>query len=272
MKKNTFASNLYIALIFIFLYAPIAVMTLFSFNSSSSTYQLNGFSTHWYSEMFSDSAAMQSLKNTVILALVTAAVSTILGVMAAIGFFNSKNKLYKTAMMNVTNVPMMNPEIVTGIAMMLLFVFAGTLVHKTDVLGFWTLLIAHVTFSLPYVILNVLPKLKQFDMHVYEAAVDLGCKPFKAFFKVVFPDIITGIISGCVMSFTLSLDDFIISYFTNGPSFQTLPIYIFSMTKKRVKPDMYALSTLMFVVILALLVLMNVAQARAERKGKSDAK
>ena len=161
-------------------------------------------------------------------------------------------------------------RIVTGIAMMLLFVFAGSLINRSDVLGFWTLLIAHVTFALPYVILNVMPKLRQFDMHIYEAAVDLGCKPYKAFFKVVMPEIITGIITGCVMSFTLSLDDFIISYFTNGPSFQTLPIYIFSMTKKRVKPDMYALSTLMFVVILVLLVLMNFAQNRAERKGKRD--
>lgn len=271
-KKTSFVSKFYVALIFIFLYAPIAVMTLFSFNSTTSTYTFGGFSTHWYSEMFSNTTAMQALKNTIILAVCTAIVATILGVLAAIGFFKSKNKLYKAMMMNVTNVPMMNPEIVTGIAMMLLFVFAGTLIKKSEVLGFWTLLIAHVTFALPYVILNVLPKLKQFDMHVYEAAVDLGCKPFKAFFKVVFPEIITGIITGCVMSFTLSLDDFIISYFTNGPSFQTLPIYIFSMTKKRVKPDMYALSTLMFVVILVLLILMNIAQNRAQRKGKGDAK
>lgn len=271
-KKTSFMSKFYIVLVFIFLYAPIAVMTLFSFNSTTSTYTFGGFSLHWYQEMFNDTAAMQSLENTVILAVCTAAAATILGVMAAIGFFNSKNKLYKSAMMNVTNVPMMNPEIVTGIAMMLLFVFAGVLVNKSNVLGFWTLLVAHITFALPYVILNVLPKLKQFDMNVYEAAVDLGCKPVKAFFKVVFPEIVTGIITGCVMSFTLSLDDFIISYFTNGPSFQTLPIYIFSMTKKRVKPDMFALSTLMFAVILILLILMNVAQNRAENKGKRDAK
>ena len=155
-------------------------------------------------------------------------VSTVLGVLAAVGLFNSKSKLYKSAMMTTTNIPMMNPEIVTGIAMMLLFVFAGSLVNKSNILGFWTLLIAHVTFALPYVILNVIPKLKQFDMRVYEAALDLGCKPIKAFFKVVIPEILSGIITGCVMSFTLSLDDFIISYFTNGPSFQTLPIYIFS--------------------------------------------
>ncbi|MDD6728372.1 MAG: ABC transporter permease [Eubacteriales bacterium] len=265
-------SKFYVVLVFAFLYLPIGVMTLFSFNNTTSTYIFSGFSLHWYEEMFSDAAAMQALKNTLLLAVCTAAVSTILGILAAVGLFNSRNKLYKRAMMTVTNIPMMNPEIVTGIAMMLLFVFAGTLVNKSDVLGFWTLLIAHVTFALPYVILNVMPKLRQFDMHVYEAALDLGCKPVKAFFKVVMPEILSGIITGCVMSFTLSLDDFIISYFTNGPSFQTLPIYIFSMTKKRVKPDMFALSTLMFVVILVLLVLMNVAQSRADRKGKSDSK
>lgn len=268
--KTSRLSKFYVALIYIFLYAPIAVMMLFSFNSSTSTYVFSGFSLHWYEEMFSDAAAMQSLKNTVVLAVCTAAVSTVLGIIAAIGLFNSKNKLYKRAMMTATNIPMMNPEIVTGIAMMLLFVFAGALVNKSDVLGFTTLLIAHVTFSIPYVILNVMPKLRQFDMHIYEAAVDLGCKPVKAFFKVVMPHILSGIITGCVMSFTLSLDDFIISYFTNGPSFQTLPIYIFSMTKKRVKPDMFALSTLMFVVILVLLVLMNVAQSKADRKGKRE--
>lgn len=273
MKKKTSAvSGIYIALIFIFLYAPIAVMMLFSFNSTASTYTFSGLSLHWYREMFSDAAAMNSLKNTVILALATAVVASVIGLLASIGLFNSKNRLYKRTMMTATNIPMMNPEIVTGIAMMLLFVFAGTLVNKSDVLGFWTLLIAHVTFALPYVILNVMPKLKQFDMHVYEAALDLGCKPAKAFFKVVMPEIITGIITGFVMSFTLSLDDFIISYFTNGPSFQTLPIYIFSMTKKRVKPDMFALSTLMFVVILVLLILMNIAQNKAARKGKREAK
>lgn len=267
-KKTSPLSKVYMAIIFLFLYAPIIVMMVFSFNASSSTYQMDGFSTYWWKEMFSNNAAMDALKNTVILAVVTSAVSTLLGVLAAVGLFNSKNKLYKRSMMTATNIPMMNPEIVTGISMMLLFVFAGTLIDFTEVLGFWTILIAHVTFCLPYVILNVMPKLRQFDMNVYEAAVDLGCKPFTAFIKVVLPEIMSGIITGCVMSFTLSLDDFIISYFTNGPSFQTLPIYIFSLTKKRVKPDMFALSTLMFAVILVLLVLMNVAQSRADRKGE----
>ena len=268
-NKVSVASRIYMALVFVFLYAPIAVMMVFSFNSTTSTYQMEGFSTYWWKEMFADTAAMNAMKNTVILAICTAVAAGIIGVMAAVGLFLSKNKLYKRAMMNVTNIPMMNPEIVTGISMMLLFVFAGTLVHKSQVLGFGTLLIAHITFCLPYVILNVMPKLRQFDSSVYEAAVDLGCKPFRAFFKVVMPESMSGIVTGCVMSFTMSLDDFIISYFTNGPSFQTLPIYIFSLTKKRVKPDMFALSTLMFVVILVLLVLMNVSQARAEKKEES---
>ena len=268
-NKVSVASRIYMALVFVFLYAPIAVMMVFSFNSTTSTYQMEGFSTYWWKEMFADTAAMNAMKNTVILAICTAVAAGIIGVMAAVGLFLSKNKLYKRAMMNVTNIPMMNPEIVTGISMMLLFVFAGTLVHKSQVLGFGTLLIAHITFCLPYVILNVMPKLRQFDSSVYEAAVDLGCKPFRAFFKVVMPEIMSGIVTGCVMSFTMSLDDFIISYFTNGPSFQTLPIYIFSLTKKRVKPDMFALSTLMFVVILVLLVLMKVSQARAEKKEES---
>lgn len=268
-NKVSVVSRIYMALVFVFLYAPIAVMMVFSFNSTTSTYQMEGFSTYWWKEMFADTAAMNAMKNTIILAICTAVAAGIIGVMAAVGLFLSKNKLYKRAMMNVTNIPMMNPEIVTGVSMMLLFVFAGTLVHKSQVLGFGTLLIAHITFCLPYVILNVMPKLRQFDSSVYEAAVDLGCKPFRAFFKVVMPEIMSGIVTGCVMSFTMSLDDFIISYFTNGPSFQTLPIYIFSLTKKRVKPDMFALSTLMFVVILVLLVLMNVSQARAEKKEKS---
>lgn len=265
-KTSSVFSRLYMVLIFIFLYAPIAVMTVFSFNSSTSTYIFDGISIYWWKEMFHDISAMQSLKNTLILAVCTAFLASVIGIFAAVGLFLSKNKIYKRAMMTATNIPMMNPEIVTGISMMLLFVFAGTLVKRSEVLGFWTLLIAHITFALPYVILNVMPKLKQFDINVYEAALDLGCKPFKAFMKVVFPEILSGIITGCVMSFTLSLDDFIISYFTNGPSFQTLPIYIFSLTKKRVKPDMFALSTLMFLVILVLLVLMNVSQGRAEKK------
>lgn len=273
MKKSKLSpvSKVYLALIIFFLYAPIGVMALFSFNESSSTYVFSGFSLKWWSEMFGNAAAMSALKNTLVLAVCSAVISTVMGTMAAVGIFNYRNKRLKRAVLTVTNIPMMNPEIVTGISMMLLFVFLGAAVHISSALNFWSLLAAHVTFCLPYVILNVLPKLRQFDINIYEAAVDLGCKPVKAFFKVVLPNITTGIITGLVMSFTLSLDDFIISYFTNGPSFQTLPIYIFSLTKKRVKPDMYALSTLIFLVILVLLILMNTAQARAE-KGKGERK
>ena len=168
--------------------------------------------------------------------------------------------------MGVTNIPMMNPEIVTGISMMLLFVFCANLVGKTDALGFGTMLVAHITFNLPYVILSVLPKIRQLDKYLPEAAMDLGCTPLQAFFKVILPSISTGIFSGLMMSYTLSLDDFVISYFTQGPSFETLPIRIFSMTKKRVTPDMYALSTLIFVIILLLLVVLNVSQIRGEKK------
>ncbi len=270
-KKLSVLAKLYIALIIFFLYAPIVVMALFSFNSTPSTYIFSEFSTKWWTEMFRNSAAMQALKSTILLAVVSAIISTVLGTLAAVGIYNYTNKRLKSVVMSVTNIPMMNPEIVTGISMMLLFVFSAHLLNKANALNFWSLLIAHVTFCLPYVILHVLPKLRQFDINIYEAAVDLGCKPLAAFFKVVMPNITSGIITGLVMSFTLSLDDFIISYFTSGPSFQTLPIYIFSLTKKRVKPDMYALSTLIFAVILVLLILLNIAQLRAQ-KGKSEKK
>lgn len=269
MTKTSPLAKLYIALVFVFLYAPMVVMMVFSFNSSESTYIFEGFSLQWYERLFQDKVTMDALKNTIILAVTSAAISTILGTLAAVGLNSMKNKFVKSSVMAVTNIPMMNPEIVTGISMMLLFVFAGTLFSKRDVLGFGTLLIAHVTFQLPYVILSVLPKLRQTDNRIFEAAQDLGCHPLKAFFKVVFPAILPGIISGAIMAFTLSLDDFIISYFTNGPDFQTLPIHIFSMTKKRVKPDMYALSTLIFGAMFILLVLMNVAQSRSDKKQRA---
>ncbi len=265
-KKQPFIQKIYLFLIMLFLYFPIGAIAFFSFNSTSSTYTFSGFSLQWYQSLLHDEVAMDALKNTLVLAVVCAIVSTLLGTVASVGIFLMKNKHLKRATMTVTNIPMMNPEIVTGVSMMLLFVFAGTLVHKSSSLGFGTLLIAHITFSLPYVILSVLPKLRQFDTNIFEAAMDLGCKPFGAFMNVVLPDITSGIITGAIMSFTLSLDDFIISYFTNGPSFQTLPIYIFSMTKKIVKPDMYALSTIIFLTILLLLVLLNIGTAAQEKR------
>lgn len=265
-KKTSPLSKLYMLLVFLFLYAPIAVLFVYSFNASSSTSVFTGFSLRWYEALLKDEESIKALYNTLILAVTSSAASTVMGTAAAVGINSLKNKYVKSTVMTVTNIPMMNPEIVTGISMMLLFVFVGKLLDVTNVLGFWTMFIAHVTFNLPYVILNVMPKLRQLDVHLPEAAMDLGCTPVKAFFKVVMPGIMPGIVSGMIMAFTLSLDDFVISYFTTGPSFQTLPIRIFSMTKKRVKPDMYALSTLIFLAVLALLILVNVAQSRSEKK------
>lgn len=267
MKKAL--SNLYIALIMIFLYAPMLVMIVLSFNSSASTSVMSGFSLKWYGELINDTTTLTALRNTLVLAVVSSVISIVIGTAAAVGINNIKKKWLQSSILTVTNIPMMNPEIVTGVSLMLLFVFVGKLVGMSDVLGFPTLLIAHITFNLPYVILSVLPKLRQTDTHLAEAAQDLGCTPVQAFFKVILPNISSGIITGFIMAFTLSLDDFIISYFVSGPKFQTLPIVIFSMTKKKVKPDMYALSTLIFVAVLVLLVLMNIMQVRSEKKEQS---
>jgi len=254
MKKTL---NIYSILIYIFLYAPIAVLIIYSFNSSNSTSVFTGVSLRWYKELFSDSATLNALKNTLILALASSVIATVMGTLAAVGMYKIKNKFISGAFDTVTNIPMMNPDIVTGISLMLLFVFVGTLVNASSNLSFWTVLIAHITFNLPYVYLNVLPKLKQMEKALPEAALDLGCTPMQSFLKVELPNILPGIISGFIMAFTLSLDDFVISYFTVGNGFETLPIRIYSMTKKRVTPDMYALSTLIFIAILMLLLLSN---------------
>ena len=261
-------SKVYTALIFIFLYAPIAILVLFSFNSINSTGYFAGFSLHWYEELFRDSATLAALKNTLILAVASSLIATVIGTAAAVGIDRMKNKYVKGAVMTATNIPMMNPDIVTGISMMLLFVFVGKLLKLDNNLNFGTLLIAHITFNLPYVILSVLPKIKQLDPQLPEAAMDLGCTPLKAFFKVELPAIMPGVLTGLIMAFTLSLDDFVISYFTIGSGFETLPIRIYSMTNKRVTPDMYALSTLIFIAILVLLILSNVSSTRAEKKMK----
>ncbi len=269
MNKVKTMGKLYTFLILLFLYAPIFILVLFSFNASHSTSVLSGFSLRWYKELMYDNATLEALKNTIVLAVSSSVLATLIGTGAAVGIFQYKLKWFKSSLLTVTNIPMMNPEIVTGISMMLLFVFVGVLVDKTGVLGFTTLLIAHVTFNLPYVILSVLPKLRQTDKHLSEAAQDLGCTPLQSFFKVVLPAIMPGIITGLIMSFTLSLDDFIISYFVSGPTSQTLPIRIFSMTKKRVTPDMYALSSLIFITVLILLILVNISQVRGEKKKKA---
>lgn len=272
MTKTKIPSKIYVALILLFLYLPMFIIMVLSFNSSNSTSVMQGFSFKWYFELFKDSATIEALKNTIVLAVTSSVTATVIGTMAAVGIDKMKKSWRKDTLITVTNIPMMNPEIVTGVSMMLLFVFIGTALGINGILGFWTLFIAHVTFCIPYVILNVMPKLKQTDIHLAEAAQDLGCTPFKAFFKVILPSIFPGVLSGLIMSFTLSLDDFIISYFVCGPKFQTLPIRIFSMTKKRVTPDMYALSTLIFVTILVLLILVNVFQDNNEQRKKGRVK
>jgi len=273
MKKSRgILSKAYTGLILFFLYAPLLVMVLFSFNESTSTAQFQGVTLYWYGELLRNEAAKQALVNTLLLALLAAAVSVVLGTAAALGIDRTRRKWAQALLLNVTNVPLMNPEIVTGISMMLLFVFGARLLRIADPLGFVSLLIAHVTFCLPYVILSVLPKLRQTDPHLAEAAQDLGASPISAFFKVVLPAISTGVFSAFLMAFAISLDDFVISNFTNGPSFQTLPLYIYSMTKKRVKPDMYALSSLIFLAIFLLLMLSNVVQAQAEKRQKINKK
>ncbi|MBP3441196.1 MAG: ABC transporter permease [Clostridia bacterium] len=272
MKKMSLPSKLYLAIVVLFLYLPIIMLMVLSFNASNSTSVMSGFSLRWYVELFKDEATIQAFYNTLVLAVFTAVTSTFIGTLAAVGIDKMKKGFWKTSLTTITNIPMMNPEIVTGVSMMLLFVFIGSVLKVNGILGFWTLFIAHVTFSLPYVILNIMPKLKQTDVHISEAAQDLGCTKLQAFLKVVLPAIRPGIIAGFIMAFTLSLDDFIISYFVSGPKFQTLPIRIFSMTKKRVTPDMYALSTLIFVAILILLVCVNIFQSKNDNSKLSSKK
>ena len=266
MKK---AGNIYIAVIFAVMYMPLIVMVVFSFNAANSTSNFSGFSTYWYSEMLRDAATMQALKNTFVLAGATAVCSTVLGTVAAVGIFGMKNKWFKSGILSVTNIPMMNPEIVTGVSLMLLFAFVGRITSSPEALGFGTMLIAHVTFSLPYVVLNVLPKLRQTDPHLAEAAQDLGSTPVQEFFRVVLPSIMPGIVSGALMAFTLSIDDFVISHYVSG-SYVTLPLLIYSMTKKRVTPKMYAVCTCIFLSVLALLLIMNIMQIRQAKKNKKS--
>ena len=263
------ASKVFTALIMIFLFAPIVILLVFSFNEAKSLSVFSGFSFYWYGELFRDSETLNAVKNTLVLAVCAAAISTVMGTAAAVGINKLRNRYLHAVMDTVTNIPMINPEIITGISLMLMFVFVGRLFGAATSLSFWTMLIAHVTFCLPYVILQVLPKLQQMDASLPEAAMDLGCTPLRAFFKVEIPEILPGIITGLIMAFTLSLDDFVISYFTAGNGFQTLPIRIYSMTKKTVTPKMYALATIIFFVILALLLISNLSDTDSSRAIKA---
>ena len=260
------ASKIYTALVMIFLFAPIAILLVFSFNKAKSLSVFSGFSFYWYRELFRDVETLKAVRNTLILAVSAALISTVMGTAAAVGINKLRNKLLRTVMDSVTNIPMINPDIITGISLMLMFVFVGRLFGAATSLSFLTMLIAHITFCLPYVILQVLPKLQQMDKALPEAAMDLGCTPLRAFFKAELPEILPGVVTGMIMAFTLSLDDFVISYFTSGNGFQTLPIRIYNMTKKTVTPKMYALATIIFFVILTLLLVSNLYDEETVRK------
>ena len=259
-------SKIYNGIIFTFLYAPIVVLIVYSFNDSKNRVQWGGFTLDWYRDLFSNELILESLMVTLQIAVLAALISTVIGTMAAVGIFNMNGRL-RHAMESLNNIPMVNPEIVTGISMMLMFV---AIYRATGLLqpGFATLLIAHITFCIPYVVLQVMPKLRQMNKHMYEAALDLGCTPFSAFFKVVLPEIMPGVITGALMAFTMSLDDFVISYFNSGSTAQNLSVTIYSMTKKPVTPEVNALSTLMFGTVLILLIIVNVRQVRDLKKQK----
>ena len=268
MKK---LAKAYIGLVLMFLYVPIFVLIVFSFNTTKSRSVMSGFTLDWYIKLFRNEIIMSSLVNTIIIAVIASIGATILGTAAAIGI-NNMRKLPKAIVLNITNFPIINPEIVTGVSLMLLFVFFAARMNLE--FGFVTLIIAHITFDVPYVILNIMPKFRQMDPFLYEAAQDLGCNPVKAFFKVVLPEIMPGVVSGFLMSFTYSLDDFIISYFTCGSSTQTLPITIYSMTRRKVSPEINALSTLIFAVVVIVLIVKNVVERRSEKnaviKGEAE--
>ena len=250
-------SKIYMFLIFALLYIPIIVLIVFSFNESGSLSEFTGFSPIWYEELFNDEAAFLALKNSLILAVCSALCATVIGTFAALGIHHMRKKYVKNAIKSITNIPMVNPDIVTGVSMMLLFVAVATILKTNDFLGFGTMLIAHTTFNLPYVLLSVLPRFNQLDTSLSEAAMDLGCTPTKAFFKVELPQIIPGIASGIMLAFTMSLDDFVISHFVSSPNFQTLPLYIYNQTAHNVKFSMYALCALIIAIILVILLLVN---------------
>ena len=264
------ANRIITILIFIFLYIPMAVLIVASFNTGKDIAHFEGFTLMRYAELFRDEHLLQLLRNSLVISILSTAIATTFGTVAAVGIHNLKPKLRKVVM-SLTNVPMTNPDIVTGVSLSLLFVFVGTkMLGQRDALTFWTLLIAHITFNLPYVILNVMPKLQQMDNSLQDAAMDLGCTPMQAFFKVTLHEIMPGVISGAIMAFTMSLDDFVISYFVTGLDFVTLPVEIYSYTKKPIQPKIYAMFTLLFVLIFVLMVSMNLMQLRSEKRKKEN--
>ncbi len=263
MKK---ANRVFTILIFVLLYAPMMVLIVGSFNMGKSLSRFDGFTFHQYAELFKDQDLLKLLGNSLLISVIASGIATAFGTLAAVGIQSLSPKMRKLTM-QVTNIPMTNPDIVTGISLSLLFVFIGTkMLGQRDSLTFWTLLIAHITFNLPYVILNVMPKLNQMDKSLTEAAMDLGCTPVQSFFKVTIHEIMPGIVAGAIMAFTMSLDDFVISYFVSGMDFVTLPVEIYSYTKKPIPPKIYAMFTLLFLLILVLMVIMNLLQLRSDKK------
>ena len=271
MKHNRlkqFFQDFYLTLILLFLYIPIVTMIVLSFNNTKSRTVWGGFTTHWYTQMFQDSAIMNALNNTLLIAFASALIATVIGTIAAIGI-NSMKKRTRGAIMAVSYVPVVNPEIITGVSLMLLFVMAQNfgIGGESGIFGWPTLLIAHITFNIPYVIFNVGPKLRQLDPSLYNAALDLGCTPRQAFTKVIMPQLSPAILSAFLICLTYSIDDFMISYFNSG-TMQTLPIAIYSMTRKKVSPEINALSAVIFCVILAIILISNAADSRAYRRNQ----
>lgn len=258
--------NIFMVLVFIFMYAPIILLMIFSFNDSKSRSVWAGFTLKWYEKLLNDSHIIHSLQITLSVSILAALISTVLGTMAAIGIFNMTRRS-RRIMMTANNIPMMNPDIIMGVSLMLMFIFLYEFIGMSAFqLGFFTLLLAHITFDTPYVILSVMPRLRQMDQSQYEAALDLGATKFQALRLVVLPQIMSGIITGMILSFTMSIDDVVVSYFTSGATTETLGVLIFAMTKKRISPEINALCTLMFVVVLLLLLIINFRELRAERK------
>ena len=264
-KKSSIGGKIFMALIFLFLYAPIFVLIVFSFNKAKSRTQWTGFTFDWYKELFSDSSIMNALYTTLAVSIIAALVATVVGTITAVGL-SKMSRRWRSPLLTINNIPVMNAEIVTGVSLCLLFVFLGSFLKFN--LGFGTLLIAHITFDIPYVILSVMPKIHQMDNNLMDAAQDLGCTWFQAFRKVMIPEIMPGIVNGMIIAFTMSIDDFVISYFTAGSRVETLSMRIYSMTRKQISPKINAISTLLFVSVLVLLVIINVRQSRQEAKAK----
>ena len=258
-----FLKKFYVVLIFAFLYVPILVLILFSFNASKSRAHWGGFTLNWYVELFQDQQILSALKYTILIAVLSSAIATLIGLIASIGIFSMK-KASQEILLNLNYLPVLNPDIVTGISLMALYIFTRM------PLGFLTMLLSHITFNIPYVILSILPKLKQMNRHLYEAAQDLGATPVVALYKVILPEIMPGVVSGFLLAFTLSLDDFVISFFTTGSGVSNLSILIYSMARRGISPKINALSTLMFSSVLLLLLLVNWLTSREnpERRNK----